>query len=158
MPVCVFTTLARRGNRSETGSAARPRFDGCRVGEQLAGFRPPTLPRGDWQRSGSNRLLLHPVLVSIEVDILARPRGWVDLKQQATFAAIMRLLADRKWHRVQELATVSRYPEQWVRELMLERVIEVSTEPSTLLPIVRIAPAGRTNGHAHAISEKAAAV
>ena len=68
-------------------------------------------------------------------------------QQQGTFAAIMQLLADRKWHTLAELAGVSRYPKEWVRELLLEDVIEVSTDASTFEPLVRIAPSVRSNGH-----------
>jgi hypothetical protein len=60
--------------------------------------------------------------------------------QQRIFAAIMSLLADREWHTVQELGLVSRYPNEWVRELLLEERIEVTTEGSTLTPLVRLRP------------------
>ena len=52
----------------------------------------------------------------------------------------MGLLPDSEWHDVRELSAVTRYPEEWVRELVLEGQVEVSTERETLAPLVRLRP------------------
>ena len=62
------------------------------------------------------------------------------MKRQRTFAAIMQLLADRQWHNVQDLSRVTHFPDEWVRELLLEGRVEVSTEQETLASLVRLRP------------------
>jgi hypothetical protein len=67
--------------------------------------------------------------------------------RQRIFAAIMELLADRQWHHVRELSEVTRYPDEWVRELLLEDRIEVSTESTSFAALVRLQPTAAGNGN-----------
>jgi hypothetical protein len=52
----------------------------------------------------------------------------------------MSLLTDTEWHDLRELSAVARFPGEWVRELLLEDRVEVSTERETLAPLVRLRP------------------
>ena len=64
------------------------------------------------------------------------------MARKRIFEAIMGLLADRQWHDVGELRAVTGYPDEWVRELLLEGRVEVSTERETLAPLVRLRVTG----------------
>ena len=57
-----------------------------------------------------------------------------------TFAAIESVLSDGRWHSVEELEDLTSFPDEWVRELLLEDMIEVSTDAGTLAPILRLVP------------------
>jgi hypothetical protein len=45
-----------------------------------------------------------------------------------TFESIVALLGDGEWHTPQELATTTRYPDQWIDELRRESLVEVEEQ------------------------------
>jgi hypothetical protein len=49
--------------------------------------------------------------------------------QTTTYERILQLLSDGDWHREEELASVSAYPREWVKELTHERVAIVERDP-----------------------------
>jgi hypothetical protein len=57
------------------------------------------------------------------------------MRRRSTYKEITRL-DDGKWHSVRELETVSRYPNEWVRELERDDAIELSADGTT--PIIRL--------------------
>jgi hypothetical protein len=59
------------------------------------------------------------------------------MREQRTFQAIVELLNDGRWHPSQDLAAVAAFPDEWLRELSAEGVLDVS-EPAPDGTLVRL--------------------
>jgi len=54
-----------------------------------------------------------------------------------TFHAITRMLADGTWHAVEDLRDVTSLPDEWVRELQAEGLIETTEQVGNVLVRLR---------------------
>jgi hypothetical protein len=59
------------------------------------------------------------------------------LRQQKTFEAISRALEDGTWHRLDDLRDVTRWPEEWTRELEAEGLLDTEEQLGSVLVRLR---------------------
>ena len=60
----------------------------------------------------------------------------------STYAQLLEILDDGRWHGVTDLATVTRYPDEWARELSHEgHLVDVGDDGT---PVVRLRPDAET--------------
>jgi hypothetical protein len=59
------------------------------------------------------------------------------MKQTKTFDAITRLLDDGSWHALEDLRAVTSWPDEWVRELAAEGVIDTKDQVGDVLVRLR---------------------
>jgi hypothetical protein len=59
------------------------------------------------------------------------------MRPQRTFDAITRLLDDGLWHALDDLTDVTRFPEEWTKELEAEGLIETQEQVGAVLVRLR---------------------